>query len=404
MLRDRSLLAIALVVAATYTGIGMVVPVRVLYAQAHGASLAIIGAMASAFLLANFLCQYPTGWLADLWGRKPLMIAGLALQAALAPVYLVVPDPLVFVILRFVEGAVAASVLPAARALIADTVPPGRRGEAYGIFGAFLNAGFLLGPAIGGALGTFGYASVFVGSCVCRLLALAIVLTLVRAEGHAHHHEARMRARAVPRRALFTLPLIGAYVLVLGDNLYFGFDLTLMPLWMRHHLGASVALIGLAYAVWSLPNIIASPFGGQLADRVRRSGLIVAFGLAQVPLYAAYGLLTALAPIIVLFAVHGAVYALMQPAVDATLAAASPPDARARAQSVYSAAGLASAFLAANGLSALYALNFRLPLFAMAAGFGLCVLVGGTLIRLSERHGLVPATRPAATVEGRTAR
>src|SRR5438132_215121 len=181
MLRDRSLLAIALVVAATYTGIGMVIPVRVLYAQAHGASLAIIGAMASAFLLANFLCQYPTGWLADLWGRKPLMIAGLALQAALAPVYLVVPDPLVFVILRFVEGAVAASVLPAARALIADTVPPGRRGEAYGIFGAFLNAGFLLGPAIGGALGTFGYGSVFVGSCVCRLLALAIVLTLVQA-------------------------------------------------------------------------------------------------------------------------------------------------------------------------------------------------------------------------------
>jgi len=170
-----------------------------------------------------------------------------------------------------------------------------------------------------------------------------------------------------------------------------------MPLWMRHHLGAPVAAIGLAYAVWALPNIIGAPLGGRLADRARRSSLIVAFGLAQVPCYAAYGLLAAVAPVILVFGLHGAVYALMQPAVDATLAAASPPDARARVQGVYSAVGLASAFIAANALSALYGLNFRLPLFVMAAGFGACVLVGGTLIRLSEPH----VATAAPTIERR---
>jgi len=51
----------------------------------------------------------------------------------------------------------------------------------------------------------------------------------------------------------------------------------------------------------------------------------------------------------------------------------------------------ASAFIAANTLSALYGLNFRLPLFATAGGFGFCVLVGGALIRFSEPDGLVPA-------------
>jgi len=397
MLRNRSLLAISLVVAVTFIGIGMVVPVRVLYAQSHGASLAIIGAMASAFLLSNFLCQYPVGWLSDLWGRKRMMVCGLAAQAALGLVYLAVTDPLAFVALRLVEGACAASVLPAARALVADSVPSDHRGEAYGIFGAFLNAGFLLGPAIGGLLATTGYASAFIGSCVFRLIALVIVLALVRDDGQARP-AARIRAQAVPRRALFTMPLLGAYILVFGDNLYFGFDLTLMPLWMRHHLGAPVAAIGLAYAVWALPNIVGAPLGGRLADWARRSSLIVAFGLAQVPMYAAYGLQSAVAPVILIFGLHGAVYALMQPAVDATLAAASPPDARARAQGVYSAVGLASAFIAANALSALYGLNFRLPLFAMAGGFGLCVLVGGALIRLSERNGLVPTAGQATAV------
>lgn len=385
MVRNRALLVVSIVVAVTYMGIGMVVPVRILYAQSHGASLAIIGAMASAFLLANFLFQYPTGWLADRWGRKPIMVWGLVVQIALTFIYLAVTDPVVFVILRFVEGAVAASVLPSARAIIVDTVPSEERGQAYGIFGAFLNAGFLLGPALGGVMASLGYASAFVGSGVLRVVALVLVVVAVRDDRQGRQAE-RAQAPLASWRALLTLPLIGTYILTVGDNLYFGFDLTLMPLWMRSHLGATVAVIGLAYAVWALPNVLCSPLGGRLADRFRRSSLILVFGLLQVPFYAAYGLLTVLVPTIIIFGAHGLVYAFMQPAVDATLAAASPPAARTRAQGAFSAVGLASAFIAANVLSALYGLNFRLPLFVMAAVFGLCVLVGGALIRVSERR------------------
>jgi len=84
MLRNRTLLAICLTVCAAYVGIGMVGPVRVLFAQAHGASLVIIGAMASAFLISNFVFQCPVGWLADRWGRKEVMIGGLLAQAMLS--------------------------------------------------------------------------------------------------------------------------------------------------------------------------------------------------------------------------------------------------------------------------------------------------------------------------------
>jgi len=70
----------------------MIVPVRVLYAQSHGASLAIIGAMASAYLISNFLFQYPFGWLADRWGRKQVMVIGLVAQATLSLAYLLISD------------------------------------------------------------------------------------------------------------------------------------------------------------------------------------------------------------------------------------------------------------------------------------------------------------------------
>src|SRR5437764_13979914 len=132
MLRNRTLLAVSLTVCAAYVGVGMVGPVRVLYAQSRGASLVIIGAMASAYLISNFVFQYPVGWLADRWGRKQVMILGLLVQAVLSALYLPITDPLLFVALRFLEGMAAATLLPAARALIIDAVPEEQQGEAYG--------------------------------------------------------------------------------------------------------------------------------------------------------------------------------------------------------------------------------------------------------------------------------
>jgi predicted MFS family arabinose efflux permease len=202
------------------------------------------------------------------------------------------------------------------------------------------------------------------------------------------------KPRAVSLRELLTLPLVGAYVLTFGDYLYLGFDQTIFPLWMHDNLGASIALIGLAYISWGIPTTVLFPFGGRMADRVRRSSLILAFGAAQVPLYIAYGLISVAWPIVVLLFVHGAIYAMMQPAVDAHLAASSLEEARARVQAFYASVGLAGAFVGANGFSVLYESDFRLPLFALGGAFGLCVLVGGLMVRRSESRGLVALPHP----------
>lgn len=388
MLRNRTLLAVSLVICAAYTGIGMVVPVRVLYAQSHGASLAIIGTMASAYLISNFLFQYPSGWLSDRFGRKPMMLISLFAQAALSLAYLFITDPLLFVVLRFAEGIAAAAVLPSARALVADSVSPEHRGQAYGIFSAFFNTGFLLGPALGGLLATTGYATSFIGAVVFRLIAVIIVITLVRVRSHSGQSTTD-QSQSVPLRSLFVLPLIAAYILVLGDWLYVGFDITLVPLWMHDHLGASVAVIGFSYMAWSIPNVILTPFTGRLADRVRRSLLVLIFGLAQVPLYVVYGLANTFTIILIMFVIHGAVYSMVQPAVDAHLAASSGAEARGRVQGMYYAFGLFGGFIGSNGFSLLYGVNFRLPLFAIGAAYGICVLLGSAMMRIAESRGLV---------------
>ncbi len=390
MLRNRTLLAVSLAVCAAFTGIGMVVPVRVLYAESRGASLAIIGTMASSYLISNFLFQYPSGWLADRWGRKPVMMLSLFFQAMLSAVYLLISDPLMFVFLRFAEGAAAAAFLPSARALINDAIPAKNRGEAFGIFSAFFNTGFLLGPALGGLLASTGYASAFIGAVLFRLVAIVIVATMIHVKVQVSQ-EAQEEVEPLSLRTLFRLPLVGAYVLGFGDYLFIGFDITLTALWLHDHLGASVAVIGFAYIAFSIPSIITSPLGGRVADRRRRSSMILLFGLAQVPIYMVYGLANTVLTIIVFFAIHGVVYSFMQPAVDAHVASSTTAGARARIQGLYSAAGLIGGFAGANGCSFLYGLNFRLPLFAIGLAFGICVLVGGVMVRISEARNFVPA-------------
>ena len=384
--QNRTLLAVSLAVCAAYSGVGMVGPVRVLYAQSRGASLTIIGLMASAYLVSNFLFQYPIGWLADRWGRKQVMLVGLIAQAIISALYLVVADPIMFVTLRFIEGIGTAALLPAARALIIDNVPAEKQGEAYGIFGAFFNAGFLLGPGLGGFLAAFGYSAAFIGAVGFRVLAVGIVVLMVRNTSPGLIQSGTLKSK-VSFKALFALPLLAAYLIAFGDYLYFGFDQTLMPLWLHDHLGASVTLIGITYVMWAIPNTLLSALGGQVADRTRyRSWLILVFGLAQVPLYLIYGFANTILVVIIFFTIHGIVYAFIQPAIDAHVAASSPGNVRAQVQGVYGAIGLMGAFVGASGLSPLYSINFRYPLFAMSIGYGVCVLIGGLTILMLERR------------------
>ncbi len=413
LLRNPMLLAISLTVFASFSGLGMVNTVRVLYAQAHGASLGIISAMASAYLIANFLFQYPAGWAADRWGRRQVMIVGLMAQATLTLVYLFINDPVTFIGLRFLEGIAAAGIVPSARALVTDSIPSEQQGEAFGIFNAFFNAGFLLGPGIGGLLATTGFASAFIGAVLFRLAAIALLLTMVKAAGKTKQASIAEASQALLKpvtgalanvltgrrkspgiqfaflyKTLLTLPLIGAYLIIFGDFLYLGFDQTLLPIWLHDHLGADIATIGFVYVSWSIPNILLSPLSGRVADRRRRSLLILIFGLAQVPIYIGYGLANTVLIVLILSVIHGVVYAFIQPALDSLVAASSAVDARARVQGFYAAVGFIGAFIGASGFTPLYAINFRLPLFTMGAVFGVCILVGSTLIRMSEKKTL----------------
>ena len=138
--RQRALRLLFLSVFLSFLGTSVVFPLRLLYAQAHGATPAEIGLMAAAFLVAPLVSQLPMGWLVDRWGRVPVLMLGLISHAILSALYIAFNTPVELIALRFVEGISVSAFRPAVNSYIADVTPQEHRAEAYGTFSATLNA------------------------------------------------------------------------------------------------------------------------------------------------------------------------------------------------------------------------------------------------------------------------
>ena len=139
-------------------GFGLIIPVaprlveRLMNAD-EAAAAPIVGLLGSTYALMQFLFAPTLGMLSDRVGRRPVLLlstfgSGLDYFAmALAPTL-----PWLFVT-RALNGLSGAN-MTAATAYIADVTAPKDRAKAFGMVGAVFGLGFVLGPLIGGLLGS----------------------------------------------------------------------------------------------------------------------------------------------------------------------------------------------------------------------------------------------------------
>jgi MFS family permease len=116
-----------------------------LYLAAHGASVRQIAVVAAAYPLVWGAGQLATGWLSDHTGRKPLITAGMLVQAGALG------------LLVAGHGAFAASlgvgtalVYPTLIAAVSDATQPRDRARTVGVYRFWRDFGFVLGALIAG--------------------------------------------------------------------------------------------------------------------------------------------------------------------------------------------------------------------------------------------------------------
>ncbi|MEU5980863.1 MFS transporter [Streptomyces sp. NPDC047434] len=97
----------------------------------------------------------------DLYGRRKVFLAGLALFGAASLLATFAWDPTSFLAARALQGLGAAAIVPTGMSLLTTTFPEGpQRDRALGISGTLLSLGFTIGMLLGGVMtDTLGWRS-----------------------------------------------------------------------------------------------------------------------------------------------------------------------------------------------------------------------------------------------------
>ena len=145
-----------------------------LYLAANGAGLTEVGIVAAVYPAVWGAAQLLTGWLSDHAGRKPLIVAGMLVQAAALALLLLGGGSFASALTAaIVLGAGTALVYPTLIAAVSDAVQPFNRARAVGVYRFWRDFGFVVGAL------TAGLASDVLGVRA----AIALVAALTAASG-----------------------------------------------------------------------------------------------------------------------------------------------------------------------------------------------------------------------------
>ena len=111
------------------------------------------GAVALSFGLANFFASPVLGALSDQYGRRPVLLLGFSGLALSFIVTGLATALWMLIVVRLFSGAMQANAA-IANAYVADITEPEDRARRFGLVGAMFGMGFMLGPALGGYLGS----------------------------------------------------------------------------------------------------------------------------------------------------------------------------------------------------------------------------------------------------------
>jgi MFS family permease len=395
--RRRALWGIIASVFLVGTAVGSLLPILPLFLRQRGSSYALVGVIVGANLVAQFIGQYPAGRLSDRFGRAPLMIGGLAV-AGLAIAAFALPLSIGWLIaLRFIQGLGAAAFRPGSRAAVADLVPEGERGIAYGWMAGADTAGLIVGPALGGVLAVFGRATVFEATGLATLLAAAVVaLALGRPRESATTEHMRGYLVSGDRLRAGVAAVRGLVMLSLAIGFLYGVYNVVWSLFMKT-IGATDWEVGLSFSLFALPLVLIAPIAGWASDHLDRRWLGAGSTASTTLIASIYPLLHSVPAVIGVGVLEATTTAFGEPAINAFLMSAVAPDQRGRASGTVGSAETAAKALGALVGGGLFGLGVWVP-FVVSTILGTALVLGG--IPSLRAAGPDRRVQPAVMVAG----
>jgi multidrug resistance protein len=263
--------------ATAQIGLGIISPILPLYAKTFAATGLEIGLVFAAFSISRAVLGPFVGRLSDRIGRKPLILAGLAVYAAVSVLYAVADNLWQLGIFRFVQGIASVMVTPIAQAYVGDLTPPGSEGRTLNAFYASQFIGMAIGPVLGGGIGAaWSYEASFLVMGALSVVSLVLVaLTVPMDETAKSRHQPRT-STMMPFRQVMQNDAVKAMSIYFATRGFWRQAFSAFyPLYAVAAFAASEADIGLILSVYTFTEgLLQIPFG-YLADRYPRVRQIV---------------------------------------------------------------------------------------------------------------------------------
>jgi DHA1 family bicyclomycin/chloramphenicol resistance-like MFS transporter len=241
----------------------------------------VIQATLGAFMLAFAFGQLVVGPLSDRFGRRPVIVGGMAIFAVAGVLCAIATDGRLLVAARFVQGFGACAGAVVGRAMIRDVFSERRRAAQMQAYASAISGIVpMLAPLLGAALLPLGWRTIYAALFAGGTLVLAATSVWLpeslpaRAAGaDVAHVFARYRTfLALPRSlalcALVACSFAGLFAFISGS-----------PFVLVRELGLSNTAYGIAFAISSGSILVGSWTAGLLAHRI---GSEVLLGVAAV--------------------------------------------------------------------------------------------------------------------------
>ena len=172
---NRTFWIIALISLVNSLSLTILIPIIYLYGRQFGLNDFQNSFLFAIYSISQFFATPVIGKLADRFGRKPLLIISLAGTVVANFIAGTATTATILFLARFLDGITGGNN-SVAQAVISDVTTPENRAKGFGVLGAALGLGFILGPTISLLAQNISLGASFLVSSGLAMIALLITV------------------------------------------------------------------------------------------------------------------------------------------------------------------------------------------------------------------------------------
>ncbi len=286
--QDKNLQIIFGVALVSVLGVASITPAFPKLAEALDVPPESIGLLVTVFTFPTMVLGPVLGVLADRWGRKKILVPSLLLFGIAGTACAFARDFNLLLLMRFVQGVGAASLLSLSVTLIGDLYVGERRTAAMGYNASVSSIGTATYPILGGTLAVLGWNYPFMISLAAIPIALLVSFALKNPEPKGEQNLKVYLGNAW--KSLRNRQIVGLFIASAANFvLLYGAYVTYLPLLIADSFGASSFVIGLVLSTVSVAIALTSSQLSRLtrafsaSTLIRASFVLYALALVIVP-------------------------------------------------------------------------------------------------------------------------